>query len=70
MNLTVAPTAKETIEKHPFDTKFFFLIILRVIVMESIRKKPRKAYRRLYTIPLKVSDALTYVAGTPDCITT
>ena len=75
MNLTVAPTAfvvlaKETIEKYPFHTKFFFLNILRVIVMESIRKKPRKAYRRLYTILLKVSDALRYVAGTLDCLTT
>ena len=49
---------------------FFFLNIRRAIMMESIRKKPRKSYRRFYTMLLKVSDALRYVVGTLDCITT
>ena len=66
MNLTVAPTAfvvlaKETLKNALSVPSFYALNILRAIVMESIRKKPRKAYRRFYTILLKVSNALRYI---------
>ena len=66
MNFTVAPTAfgvlaKETFKKSPLSTKFLFLEYTRAIVMESIQKKPGKAYRRFYTMLLKVSNALRYV---------
>ena len=75
VTLAVAPTAfvvlaKENIEKRSLYIKSLFFEYTKGDHDGIHTKEAKETYRRFYTMLLKVSDALRYVVGTLDCITT